>query len=121
MISTVQLLKAKLHLFPVTETLLNYEGSCGIDPDYMDEVGLHEFEQIHIFNQNNGERFITYAISADVGSKAITLNGAAARKAQVGDKLIIVAFHLVNEADLICDRNRFAPRVLTYEEALKKF
>ena len=86
------LLKAKLHQACVTHAELNYDGSCAIDGRLLDAAGILQFEQIDIYNINNGERFSTYAIPAPPGSGVISLNGAAARKAQVGDLLIICTF-----------------------------
>ena len=86
------LLKAKLHQARVTHSELEYEGSCAIDADLLTEAGIHEYEQIHIYNLNNGERFITYAIRAQAGSRIISINGAAAHKAEPGDRVIICAY-----------------------------
>ena len=86
------LLKSKIHRACVTHCELNYEGSCAIDEDLLDAANLAENEQIHIWNINNGERFITYAIRAERGSGIISVNGSAARRAVVGDLVIIAAF-----------------------------
>ena len=86
------LLKAKLHQARVTHSELEYEGSCAIDSDLLNEAGIHEYEQIHIYNLNNGERFTTYAIRAQAGSRVISINGAAAHKAEPGDRVIICAY-----------------------------
>ena len=86
------LLKAKLHQARVTHSELEYEGSCAIDADLLTKAGIHEYEQIHIYNLNNGERFITYAIRAQAGSRVISINGAAAHKAEPGDRVIISAY-----------------------------
>ena len=91
------LLKSKIHRAAVTHCELNYEGSCAIDEDLLDAANLTENEQVHIWNINNGERFITYAIRAERGSRIISVNGSAARRAAVGDLLIIAAFALVDE------------------------
>lgn len=91
------LLKSKIHRATVTHCELHYEGSCGIDEDLMDAANLCENEQIHIWNINNGERFVTYAIKAPRGSGIFSLNGSAARRAAVGDLIIIAAFGLVAE------------------------
>ena len=90
MLST--LLKAKLHMCTVTQAELLYDGSCAIDSNLLDLAGLCEFEQIDIYNVNNGERFTTYIIKAEAGSGIISMNGAAARKCQVGDQVIIAAY-----------------------------
>lgn len=86
------MLLAKLHRVTVTESDLHYEGSCAIDEDLMDAAKMHEFERIELYNINNGNRFTTYIIRAPRGSGIISLNGAAARKAHVGDQLIICTF-----------------------------
>jgi aspartate 1-decarboxylase len=71
---------------------LDYEGSCAIDADLMKLAGIHEYEQIQIYNLANGERFTTYAILAEAGSRVISINGAAAHKANPGDRIIICAY-----------------------------
>ena len=86
------LLKAKLHRACVTHSELEYEGSCAIDANLLEAAGIHEYEQIHIYNVANGERFVTYAIRAEAGSKVISVNGAAAHKASPGDRIIICAY-----------------------------
>lgn len=96
----VTLLKAKLHRACVTHAELDYEGSCAIDGDLLDLAGIHEYEQIQIYNVSNGERFITYAIRAEHGSRIISVNGAAAHKASVGDRVIICAYASLNQAEL---------------------
>jgi aspartate 1-decarboxylase len=94
------MLQAKLHRVQVTEADLDYEGSCGIDEALLEMAGLRENQYIEIYNVANGERFSTYIIRAPRGSGAISLNGAAARKAMVGDKLIIAAYSQYSEAEL---------------------
>ena len=91
------LLKSKIHRAAVTHCELNYEGSCAIDEDLLDAANLGENEQVHIWNINNGERFITYAIKGERGSGMISVNGSAARRASNGDLLIIAAFAQVPE------------------------
>ncbi|MCW7538885.1 aspartate 1-decarboxylase [Aquabacterium sp. A7-Y] len=91
------MLRAKLHRATVTEADLHYEGSCGIDENLMDAADMREFEKIELYNINNGERFSTYIIKAPRGSGAISLNGAAARKAHVGDLLIICTYAPMTE------------------------
>ncbi len=88
----VTMLKAKLHRACVTESCLEYEGSCAIDSDLLAQSGIREYEQIHIYNVTNGERFTTYAIRAEAGSRIISVNGAAAHKADPGDRVIICAY-----------------------------
>lgn len=86
------LLKAKLHQAHVTHSELEYEGSCAIDSALLEAAGIHEYEQIHIYNMKNGERFTTYAIRAEKNSGIISVNGAAAHKANPGDRVIICAY-----------------------------
>lgn len=94
------MLKAKLHRATVTHSELHYEGSCAIDGQLLDLTGIREYEQIHIYNVNNGERFVTYAIRAENGSGVISVNGAAAHKADPGDLVIICAFSALSEQEL---------------------
>ena len=91
----VNVLKSKLHRVRVTQAELNYVGSITIDEDLMDAAGLLENEQVHIVNNNNGERLITYVIKGERGSGIICLNGAAARRAQVGDVVIIISYAMM--------------------------
>lgn len=93
------LLKGKLHMARVTQAELWYDGSCAIDEDFVKLAGLREFEKIDIYNVDNGERFSTYVILAEAGSKTISMNGAAARKVQVGDRVIIAAYGQFSEAE----------------------
>jgi aspartate 1-decarboxylase len=86
------LMKSKIHRARVTQAELNYVGSITIDEDLMDAAGIFEHEQVHIVNNNNGERLVTYVIRGERGSGTICLNGAAARKAQVGDVIIIITY-----------------------------
>lgn len=86
------LLKGKLHKATVTHSELEYEGSCAIDGVLLDAAGIQQYEQIHIYNIANGERFTTYAIRAETGSGIISVNGAAAHKADPGDRVIICAY-----------------------------
>jgi aspartate 1-decarboxylase len=91
------LLKSKIHRVAVTQCELHYEGSCAIDEDLLDAANIAENEQVHIWNINNGERFITYAIRGERGTGMISVNGSAARRASVGDLIIIAAFAQVHE------------------------
>lgn len=93
------LLKAKLHMATVTQAELWYDGSCAIDSNLLKLAGMREFEQIDIYNVNNGERFTTYIIKAEAGSGTISMNGAAARRVQVGDRIIIATYGQFNEAE----------------------
>ena len=106
------MLRAKLHRVTVTEADLNYEGSCGIDEDLLDAAQMCEFEKIELYNINNGERFTTYIIKAQRGSGIISLNGAAARKAHIGDRLIICTYGTVPEKDAIL----FRPTIVLVNE-----
>ena len=107
-----QMLKAKLHLAAVTQAELHYDGSCAIDEDLIDAAGMREFEAIDIYNLNNGERFTTYIIKGERGSKMISMNGAAARKVQVGDRIIICTYGQLSEKEL----QGFKPRLLYLDE-----
>ncbi|MBS7243614.1 MAG: aspartate 1-decarboxylase [Comamonas sp.] len=91
------LLKSKIHRVKTTHCELHYEGSCAIDEDLMDAANIMENEQIHIWNVDNGERFVTYAIKGERGSGMISVNGSAARRACTGDLLIIASFAQVHE------------------------
>ena len=88
----IEVLKSKLHCAHVTEANLNYMGSITIDEDLMDAANLIEGEKVQIVNNNNGERFDTYIIKGERGSGCLCLNGAAARKVQVGETVIIIAY-----------------------------
>ena len=92
----IEVLKSKLHCVTVTEANLNYMGSITIDEDLMDAAGLIAGEKVQIVDNNNGERFETYIIKGRRGSGDICLNGAAARKVQVGDVCIIIAYALMD-------------------------
>ncbi|MBB5284317.1 aspartate 1-decarboxylase [Rhabdobacter roseus] len=101
-------MKSKIHRVRVTQAELNYVGSITIDEDLMDAAGLIENEQVHIVNNNNGERLITYVIKGERGSGIICLNGAAARKAQVGDIVIIIAYGSLSTEEA----STFKPKVV---------
>lgn len=88
----IEILKSKLHRATITQANLNYIGSISIDEDLMDAANLIEFEKVQVVNINNGERLETYVIRGERGSGIISLNGAAARKAQVGDLVIIASY-----------------------------
>ena len=90
------MLKSKLHRARVTATAIEYEGSIAIDEDLMDRVGILPLEQVHIYNINTGNRFITYAITAERGSGTFSINGAAARLAQINDRIIVVAYGMID-------------------------
>jgi len=107
------LLKCKLHRARVTHAELDYEGSCAIDSELMELAGLREYEQIQLYNVTNGERFTTYAIRAEGGSRIISVNGAAAHKASPGDRVIICAYALLSEAEMAI----FKPTLVYLDEA----
>ena len=98
------MLKSKIHRVAVTQCELHYEGSCAIDEDLLDAANILENEQIHIWNIDNGERFVTYAIKGQRGSGMISVNGSAARRASVGDLIIIAAFAQVHKDQLSSHR-----------------
>ena len=106
------MLKSKLHRATVTHSELHYEGSCAIDEALLDAANIHEYEQIQIYNVTNGERFTTYAIRAARDSGIISVNGAAAHKANPGDLVIIATYAVYNELELA----RYAPE-LVYVDA----
>lgn len=102
------MLKGKLHMARVTQAELWYDGSCAIDEELVKLAGLREFEAIDIYNVDNGERFSTYVILAEAGSRTISMNGAAARKVQVGDRVIIAAYGQLSEAEA----DQFKPKLV---------
>ncbi len=108
----ITMLKSKIHRVTVTHAELDYEGSCAIDLDLLEAANILPFEQLHIYNVTNGERFTTYAIEAPRGSGTIGVNGAAAHKANAGDLLIICTYA---EMEAGAARN-FSP-VLIYVDA----
>ena len=105
-------LKCKLHRACVTHAELDYEGSCAIDSDLLRLAGIREYEQIQIYNVTNGERFTTYAIRAEAGSRVISVNGAAAHKAKPGDRVIICAYAGLEETEL----EQFKPTLVYLDE-----
>ncbi|PCI46189.1 MAG: aspartate 1-decarboxylase [Moraxellaceae bacterium] len=102
------MLKAKLHQARVTHAELEYEGSCAIDGELLEMSNIQEYEQIQIYNLDNGERFTTYAIRAENGSKIISVNGAAAHKAGPGHRVIICTYGGYSAAELI----NYKPRLI---------
>jgi len=94
------MLKCKIHRATVTDAQLHYEGSVTVDRTLMDAAGLVEYEQVHIWNVDNGNRFTTYVIQGPADSGVICLNGAAARQVSKGDLVIIAAFGTYDEKDL---------------------
>ncbi|MGZ5030561.1 MAG: aspartate 1-decarboxylase [Methylobacter sp.] len=95
----ITMLKAKLHRATVTHSELGYEGSCAIDGNILDLSGIREYEQIQIYNVNNGARFTTYAIRAEEGSGLFSVNGAAARLACPGDLIIVCAYAILDQKE----------------------
>ena len=106
----IQILKAKLHRIRVTEACLDYEGSLTLDPDDMEAVGLVPYEKILVADVENGNRFETYAITGKRGSHVRCLNGAAAHKGKVGDRLIVMAFAQMTPDEA----NGYVPKVLHF-------
>ena len=104
----IEVLKSKLHCVTVTEANLNYMGSITIDEDLMDAAGMIAGEKVHVLNNNNGERFETYIIKGKRGSGCICLNGAAARRVQVGDTVIIISYALMDFEEA----KTFQPRIV---------
>ena len=100
------LLKSKLHRVHVTQCELHYIGSCAIDEDLLEAADICEYEEIQIWNVNNGERLATYAIRGERGSGMISVNGSAARRAAVGDILIIATFAGFDEQERLEHRPR---------------
>lgn len=108
----ISVLRAKLHQVRVSQVELEYEGSCAIDGHLLDLSGIHEYEQIQIYNLNNGDRLTTYAIRAENHSRTISINGAAARRAAVGDRVIICAY-----ADIEASAAKnFKPTILHFND-----
>jgi len=106
------MLKAKLHRVHVTHSELHYEGSCAIDDNLLDAADIKEYQQIDIYNVNNGERFTTYAIRGQRGSGIISVNGAAAHKANPGDILIIATYAMYTEQEL----ENFHPKLVYVDD-----
>lgn len=106
------MLKSKLHHARVTHAELEYDGSCAIDGALLDAAGFREYEQIQIYNIANGERFTTYAIRAQDGSGIISVNGAAAHKANPGDRLIVCTYAALNQHELA----NFKPTLIYLDE-----
>ena len=103
----IEMLYAKIHRATVTEANLNYVGSITIDKALLDKVSIKENQKVEVLNINNGERFSTYVIEGKENSGVICLNGAAARKACIGDKIIIVSYALLDDKE----RENHAPKI----------
>ena len=108
----IEVLKSKIHRVKVTGADLNYIGSITIDKDLMDAANVLEGEKIHVINNNNGERLVTYVISGVRGSGEITVNGAAARKVNIGDILILIAYASMT----IEESKKFKPSIIFPDE-----
>jgi len=107
------LLSAKLHRVRVTHSELDYEGSVAIDSALLDAAKIHEYEQVEVYNVTNGERFTTYAIRAEQNSGIISVNGAAAHRADPGDIIIICTYVSLDESEL----KNFKPRLVYVDES----
>src|SRR6202046_4554165 len=107
------LMKGKIHRATITQCDLHYEGSISVDSNLLERSGILPHEQVDVLNINNGERFTTYAIPAPAGSGTIGVNGAAARLAQKGDLVIIIAYARMEEAQA----KSFQPRVVLVDAA----
>jgi aspartate 1-decarboxylase len=105
-------MKSKIHRATVTMADLNYEGSISIDKDLLDASEIIPNEVVDVLNINNGERFTTYAIEAERGSKVIQINGAAARKVQVGDKVIIISYAIFSAEEA----KKYQPKVILVDD-----
>ncbi len=108
----IQVLKSKLHGIRVTACEIEYEGSITIDRVILKEAKIFPFEKVDVYNITNGERFTTYALPAPPGSRMCVLNGAAARKGEKGDKLIVATYGIVESEDAL----GYAPVVLIFDE-----
>lgn len=109
------MLRSKIHRVTVTQADLDYEGSCGIDEDLLDAADIKVFEKIELYNVNNGERFSTYAIKGQRGSGEISLNGAAARKAHLGDLLIICTYAPMTDEEI----ETYVPKIVFVDDKNK--
>ena len=112
----LQMLKSKIHCATVTEANLHYMGSITIDEELMDAVGIFEGEQVHVVNNSNGERIVTYTIKGERGSGVICLNGAAAHKFQPGDVAIIMAYATMTPEEA----KEFKPKVVIPEKGTNR-
>ncbi len=108
-------LKAKIQKLVVTETNLDYEGSLTLDESLMKAVGMIPFEQIHVYNISNGERFLTYLMKGAKDSGVVGVNGAAVHKAKIGDKLIVASYVSLDEGET----DFFMPKILLVDESNK--
>ncbi|MCW9705429.1 aspartate 1-decarboxylase [Fodinibius salsisoli] len=109
---TVTMFKSKLHQMKVTEANLHYEGSITIDKELLDEAGILPYEKVQVVNITNGARLETYTIPGDAGSRICCLNGAAARKTQVGDRIIVISYAEMTPEEA----ESFKPKVVIVDE-----
>ena len=109
---TIPMLYSKLHRATVTDANLNYVGSITIDKELMEAAGLKIGQKVEIVNINNGERFATYVIEGERGKRDMCLNGAAARKAEIGDKIIVIAYANMTFEEA----NSFKPKVVLLDD-----
>lgn len=120
----INLLNGKIHRATVTQAALDYVGSITIDADLMQAAKIHEYEKVQIADVNNGQRFETYVIAGEAGSGIICLNGAAAREVQVADKVIIMSYAWLSEAEIdqhhptvvLVDAHNQITKVANYEK-----
>ncbi|MCX7988650.1 MAG: aspartate 1-decarboxylase [Thermodesulfovibrio sp.] len=105
-------LRAKLHMAKVTEANLFYEGSISIDSELLELAGISPYERVWISNMNNGERFDTYVIPAQKGSRIIGLNGPAAKKASIGDRIVIFSYGYIKEEEI----QKHEPKIIILDE-----
>ena len=108
----IKILKSKLHRATITNTHLDYEGSCAIDSNLLNSANIYEYEMIHIYNLNNGERFTTYAIKAEKNSGIITLNGAAAFKGNKNDLVIICSYIDIPQKEI----KNLSPKLIYFKQ-----
>lgn len=108
----ITLMSSKIHHATVTQADLNYQGSISVDAEILEKSGIIAHQQVDVVNVNNGERFTTYAIEAPRGSREIKINGAAARKAQAGDKVIIIAYSIFD----VSEAKSFEPNIIILKD-----
>ena len=106
------MLKSKIHNAVVTQANMDYEGSLTLDEELLEKAGLLPYEQVHIYNISNGERFVTYLIKGERGSRIVGVNGAAVHKANVGDRLILAVFGLMEQEET----DFFIPKILILDK-----
>jgi aspartate 1-decarboxylase len=109
------MMKAKIQRLTVTESNLDYEGSLTLDEGLMEAAGMLPFEQVHVYNISNGERFVTYLIKGERDSGKVIVNGAAAHKAKAGDKLIVASYAMLDEEEI----DFFTPKILIVDQKNK--